>query len=176
MNAVRPLAALAVILASAAPAAAETLPIEVQKTAFDASPFQLKPAPASTTSQVLFYSAAGLAFIGALGHTLTSVPAVSGRYAPAETDRYWRDRLTANLLLGTSQLYLTGFTSLLGAAWSGSEDPGKRDAARQILALSVVPHLFSALLLPALTPEDWPHAVPHVLSAGLITTGLTLTW
>lgn len=120
-----------------------------------------------TLGLYLLYSTAILGTIGALGHTFTSIPAISNHFS-YEPDSYWGNRLTASLILGTTGLYFGAAMQWLGAYLFFTKDEGKYLAGLYVLILSIFPHIVSFFVLPLLTPSDWPHMIIHGLIIVLI--------
>ncbi len=122
------------------------------------------------------YVAAGIAaLIGAMGAALTSVPAIHGQLG-TDPDPYWNNRLMASLILGSTGLLFGAAITLLGAALAASRDRGRAFAGSLVLLASIVPHVVSIVAVPALTPRDWAHTIPHLISVALLTLGLALSW
>lgn len=121
----------------------------------------------------LLFIAASLATIGALGHTLTSIPAIQGHFR-YEADSYWFNRLMASLILGTTGLYFGAVILWLGTVMFGSKDIGRKTAGLYMLVLSIFPQIVSFIALPLLTPSDWPHMIIHGIVIVLIPLGIFL--
>lgn len=124
----------------------------------------------------MLWSAAGVSLVTAIGHSATSIPAITGNFGPGEPDEYWRNRLLASQILGATAQYLTAATQIAGAAMHRSRRPGMHRAGRAVLLLSIASNLVSAIAVPVLTPSDWEHAVPHTLCIMLTSGGLGLAW
>jgi drug/metabolite transporter (DMT)-like permease len=121
------------------------------------------------------YAAGIVALIGATGATLGSISAIYGRLG-VDPDPYWNNRLLASLILGMTGLFFVALMTLVGAYLASTTDPGMVRAGTIILILTVLPHLVSLITLPILTPEDWPHMIPHTLATLLTIIGLALAW
>jgi hypothetical protein len=127
-------------------------------------------------SQTLLWTAAATTLIGAIGHSATSIPAITGNFNKNEPDEYWRNRLLASQILGATAQYLTAATLIAGAAMHRSRSPGMHRAGRALLIVSMAAHLISVITVPVLTPSDGAHAIPHGLSIGFTAGGLGLAW
>lgn len=127
-----------------------------------------------TVALTCFVGAGVAALIGALGATLTSVPAIHGQLG-VDPEPYWNDRLLASLILGSTGLLFGAATTLLGAYLAASRDRGRVAAGHLLLLASIVPHVVSIVAVPVLTPRDWTHTIPHLISVALLMIGLLLT-
>ena len=112
-----------------------------------------------------------MAFGGALGATSGSAPDIYGRFGD-DPSQYWNDRLLASLIMSAVSLYTGAFMTLLGALMALSRDPERRASGRLVLLLSLVPHVANLIVIPVLTPQDLPHAIPQLLIILLIGGGL----
>jgi hypothetical protein len=127
-------------------------------------------------SQTLLWTSAGLSLSTFIGHAATSIPAITGHYWPDETSLYWRNRLLASQILGSTGLALTTAAHVAGAILHRSGIPARRRAGRILTIMSIVPHVVSAIVVPVLTPRDWSHGVLHGVSAAMSATGLAIAW
>ncbi len=128
-----------------------------------------------TVALACFYAAGIVALIGAVGATLGSIPDIHGRLG-VDPDPYWNNRLLASLILGMTGLFFVALMTLAGAYLASATDPGAVRAGTIILVLTVLPHLVSLITLPMLTPEDWPHMIPHALASLFTIAGIALAW
>ena len=128
-------------------------------------------APSDRIAAACFYLAGVVSLSGALGVVLGSVADIQDRLG-VDPDAYWNDRLQASLILGAVGLFFGVIVTVVGAYLATSIDPGKRFAGRVVLIVTVLPHLASTISLLALTPDDWSHAITHVLAVLLVIGGL----
>lgn len=108
-----------------------------------------------------------VALVGAFAQAATSVPEVYERLGN-DPGEYWNNRLLASMILSSTGLFFAALALLLGAYLVSSTDRGTAFAGRALLALSALPQLASVINLLVLTPEDWTHAITHVLIVLLI--------
>lgn len=106
-----------------------------------------------------FIGAGAAALIGAVGATLTSVPAIHGQLG-IDPDPYWNNRLLANLILAATGLFFGAAIILLGAYLAASHDPGRAVGGSLLLLASILPQVVSIVAVPVLTPSDWTHTIP----------------
>lgn len=126
-------------------------------------------------SQTLLWTAAGVSLTNVIGHAATSIPAMVGHYRD-EPSQYWRNRLLASQILGSTALSLTLATHVMGAAFHRSRSAGMRRAGRFLTVAAIAAHVVSAVVVPVLTPSDWEHGLIHVISGGLAGTGIAIAW
>lgn len=113
------------------------------------------------------YGAGLTAIIGAIGQTLSSVPAISGNFKVFEPSGYWVDRLMAGLYLGSIGLFFTAAVTLAGAYLLSSSDSGRIWAGKLVLTLTILVNAASVFSIMWFTPSDWPHTILHVVAIGL---------
>lgn len=122
---------------------------------------------------ILLYAAALVGLTSALGHMLGSIPAVQEHFGVVSQD-YWSNRLTANLYLASYGLFFSFLIALYGAYLASSMDKEKAGIGKMLLIFSILPNLASIFALFTLTPEDWAHAMIHIIKIVLILLGLWL--
>jgi len=120
-----------------------------------------------STTQMLFFFAAFLMFVDAVGYSVGALRPL--HYAFAPNDTYLSRRLLLNLMLANAGLYFTALFTFAGAS-VGSVSPR---AASIIMTVSVLVCLYSAVTIPVLTPKDWQHAILRGFAGFLILVGLT---
>src|SRR5262245_60693001 len=119
--------------------------------------------------RVLLFLVGGLLMLlDAVLYTVGALPRIFQAMHP-END-YWAKRLRLNLMLANAGLYFTALFTLIGA-WIATVAP---DPARLILAFGVIVCLYSVISVRILTPSDWPHTLPRLAAAILMSVGLFL--
>lgn len=120
-----------------------------------------------------FLFTAVLLLIGAVGNSLTSIPAMREHFS-SEASLYWFNRMTAFMILGATGLYYGTLTTWIGVYYISRKEKAKQSTGKVLLLLSMLPQIPSIIALPLLTPSDWPHMITHIIAVLLISTGLFL--
>jgi len=121
-----------------------------------------------TTTRILFFAAAALMIIDAVGYSLGAVAPIQQALKPV--DPYWKRRLTLNLLLANQGLYFAGIAAIIGAVFVDAQP----QAANAIGGLCFLSCAYTVVTVPALTPKDWPHVLPRAIAAALIIVALAI--
>jgi len=124
-------------------------------------------------SAILTYGAGIVSIISAIGYTAVGISGITQHFAIGE-DQYWRQRLLASQLTGTTAFAFTGLMTLVGAWLWRSRDGGMRHAGRMVLLLSTIPSVVSVIELLLLTPQDASHAIPFIAAPVMIGLGIAL--